>query len=112
MHAYQFVQTLRKEIFPWEIPNKVCSRMHIDFAGPLNKNYYLIITDALSKWPEVFKTREITSNFTINKLREVCSRFGLPDIIVSDNGTQFASSIFNFFLILTASNRKLQRQVI
>lgn len=51
-----------------------------------------------SKWPEVFKTHDITSKFTVSKLREVFARFGLPDTIVSDNGTQFTSEVFQDFV--------------
>lgn len=58
----------------------------------------MIITDAFSKWPEVFKTHDITSKFTVSKLREVFARFGLPDTIVSDNGTQFTSEFFQDFV--------------
>lgn len=88
----------KAELISWEVPDRVWSRIHIDFAGPMNNNYYFIITDAFSKWPEVFRTREITSKFTINKLREVFARFGLPETIVSDNGTQFTSELFQNFV--------------
>lgn len=90
----------KASLIPWQVPERVWSRVHIDFAGPLKKNYFLIITDAYSKWPEVFKTKEITSNFTVNKLREVFARFGLPETIVSDNGTQFTSGCFQKFVSL------------
>ncbi|XP_055918303.1 uncharacterized protein K02A2.6-like [Eupeodes corollae] len=50
-----------------------------------------------TKWAEVFKTKIITSAFTIGKLRELFSRYGIPDKIVSDNGTQFKSAEFNDF---------------
>lgn len=76
---------------------RVWSRLHIDFAGPVNKNYFLIVTDSHNKWPEVFKTKQSTTNFTINKLLssgKFSLYFRLPETIVSDNGTQLTSSIF------------------
>lgn len=82
------------------IPCRVWSRVHVDYAGLLNQNYFLIVTDAYSKWPEVFRTRDITSSFTINNLREIFATFGLPDTIVSDNGTQFTASSFKNFVKL------------
>lgn len=39
----------------------------------------------------------MTSQFTINKLRETFSRFGLVDTIVSDNARQFTSDEFQLF---------------
>lgn len=93
-------------LIPWEIPKGVWSRIHIDYAGPVNNEYFFIITDAYSKWPEVFRTKDITSNFTVNKLREVFSRFGLPDTIVSDNGTQFTSQVFKDFVKLNNIRHK------
>lgn len=85
-------------LIPWELPERVWSRIHVDYAGPIKNNYFLIVTDAFSKWPEVFRTVDITSKFTVNKLREVFARFGLPDTIVSDNGTQFTSEMFKDFM--------------
>ncbi|KAG5876386.1 hypothetical protein JTB14_022656 [Gonioctena quinquepunctata] len=55
-------------------------------------------TDAFSKWLEVFQMNSITSNATIEKLRELFSRFGLPSMLVSDNGTQLISDEFQTFM--------------
>lgn len=82
----------------WANAAKPWSRIHVDFAGPMEKEYFFIITDAFSKWPEVFRTKTITAEFTIRKLREVFARFGLPEVVVSDAGTQFTSEVFKKFL--------------
>lgn len=85
-------------LIPWPSAGKTWSRIHIDYAGPMKSDYYFIVTDSYSKWPEVFRTKTITSEFTISKLREIFARFGLPEVIVSDNGTQFTSEIFGEFV--------------
>jgi hypothetical protein len=37
-------------------PSKyILERIHVDFLGPMNGNYYFVLIDAYSKWPEVFK---------------------------------------------------------
>ena len=41
--------------------------------------------------------RDSTTSCTVSCLGEVISRFGIPQIIVSDNGSQFTSSEFEFF---------------
>lgn len=88
----------KAELIPWTSPGQTWSRVHVDFAGPMDANYYFIITDSFSKWVEVFKTKTITTDFTVSKLREVFTRFGLVDTLVSDNGTQFTSQNFKEFV--------------
>ena len=58
---------------------------------------FLVIVDAFSKWPEVFQMNSCTATATINKLKELFSIFGLPELLVSDNGTQFKAAAFETF---------------
>jgi transposase InsO family protein len=88
----------KAQLHPWEFPTTPWSRVHIDYAGPYQGNCYLVVVDAHSKWPEVIQTRCTTSTSTIVALREIFCRFGLPETIVSDNGTQFISEEFETFL--------------
>ena len=75
---------------PWE-------RVHIDYLGPVKGKMFLVIVDSYTKWVEVFEMPNTDSNATTCKLREVFSRFGLPDCLVSDNGPQFTSALFSEF---------------
>ncbi|MFH4976831.1 hypothetical protein AB6A40_003540 [Gnathostoma spinigerum] len=81
----------------WPMPTKPWSRVHIDYAGPFEGQYFLVVVDAFSKWPEIFMTDRITATVTLNLLRQLFSRFGMPEILVSDNGTQFSSAQFKQF---------------
>ena len=56
-----------------------------------------MVVDAYSKFPEVVKMTSATATVTIKALREMFSRYGLTDIIVSDNGPQFTASEFQQF---------------
>ena len=69
----------------------------MDYAGPLNGNYYLVIVDSYSKWPEVFKYKHPTATNTIRALNEVFSWLGVPNTMVSDNGTMFTGSEFDVY---------------
>ncbi|WP_432422660.1 DDE-type integrase/transposase/recombinase [Streptococcus dysgalactiae] len=69
-------------------------RLHVDFAGPINGITYLILVDAYSKWPEVVPMTSPTSSQTIMALSRLFSQHGIPEIIVSDNGSQFTSDHF------------------
>lgn len=88
----------KSALISWMPSDSVWSRIHIDFAGPIKNHYLLIVVDSFSKWTEIFKTKDITSSFTISKLRELFCRYGLVDILVSDNGTQFTSDEFKNFM--------------
>ena len=82
---------------PW--PTKPWSRIHVDFAGPFMNHMFLIIIDAGSKWIEAFPMLTSTSKATIQHLKTLFSQFGLPDILVSDNGSCFTSAEFQDFLL-------------
>ena len=60
----------------------------------------LIVVDAHSKWVEAISTAGSTSKVVIEELWSLFSQFGLPESIVSDNGTCFTSSEFKSFLKL------------
>lgn len=81
----------------WSSPTKPWERLHIDYAGPINGEYYFLLVDSYSKWPEIYPTTSITASKTVEILAEILARFGIPDAIVSDNGTQFTSEIFQSF---------------
>ncbi|BHF72892.1 hypothetical protein SprV_0401596300 [Sparganum proliferum] len=87
----------RQPPVPREPPERPWSRVHIDFAGPLNGVSYIILVDAYSKWPEIAPLNPATASATIAFLRRIFSRHGLPEVLVSDNDTQFTSSIFEDF---------------
>ena len=55
---------------------------------------FLLVVDAHSKWPEVFKMANTTALKTISVLRNLFASYGLPEQIVSDNGPQFTSQDF------------------
>lgn len=83
---------------PWEYPQHPWRRLHIDCAGPFLGKTFLIVVDAYSKWIEAIAVNNATSATTIEKLRMVFATHGLPDVLVSDNGTCFTSEEFGEFL--------------
>lgn len=86
------------EVIP--VPNKRFAHVHLDIVGPLKPSngyrYVLTIIDRYSRWPEVLPIADIKPE-TIAKeiVNGWISRFGIPDVITSDRGTQFNCQLFN-----------------
>lgn len=59
---------------------------------------FLVLVDAFNKCPEVHFMKNITSESTIDKYREIFTTFGLPQILVSDNDRNFIFKEFQSFL--------------
>ncbi|XP_054283443.1 uncharacterized protein K02A2.6-like [Macrosteles quadrilineatus] len=88
-----------KEInHPWEPATQPWERIQIDFMGPTNGQQFFIVVDAFSKWVEVIPTKTATTDWTIKELKKLFSTFGLPSLLISDNGRSFTSLTFQEFL--------------
>ncbi|XP_053686469.1 uncharacterized protein K02A2.6-like [Sabethes cyaneus] len=82
----------------WERPSEPFQRIYVNYAGPLLGHYFLVIIDAFTKWPEVKVTRDMTTDTTVDCLREYFATYGVPTVMVSDRGVQFTSHQFQAFL--------------
>ncbi|XP_064462523.1 uncharacterized protein LOC135373217 [Ornithodoros turicata] len=66
--------------------------LHLDFAGPLDGYYYLVVVDAFTKWLEVRRMKSTTSASIVGELRKVFATFGTPRVVVSDSAPNFVSA--------------------
>ncbi|EFP04464.1 hypothetical protein CRE_25636 [Caenorhabditis remanei] len=84
----------------WEIPNRPFQRIHIDVMGPLSetihgKKLIIVATDAFSKFAIAKATANQTAETTLKFLLEnIVSIHGIPEEIVTDQGTNFMSKMF------------------
>ena len=85
-------------LHPWIWPTSPWKRIHIDFAGPFQDKMFLIVVDAHSKWPEVVQMSTTTTSKTVEVLQVLFAKYGLPEQLVSDNGPQFTSEDFAYFM--------------
>ena len=85
-------------LHPWEWPSQPWSRLHIDFAGQFEGKMFLVVADSHSKWLDVIPVSNANSTNTIRELRKLFATHGIPDVIVSDNGTAFTSTEFSEFM--------------
>ena len=84
-------------LHPWDYPKRPWVRLHADYAGPVKGKMLLVLVDAYSKWLEVRAVSSATAAATIAELRSIFATHGLPDILVTDNGTCFTSAEFQDF---------------
>ena len=75
--------------FPWQ-------RVGTDLFEWLGE-HYLLVVDYYSRWIEVSHLKTMTSNAVIHSLKTIFARFGIPELVYSDNGTQYTSSEFARF---------------
>ena len=84
---------------PWPWAERSWQRIHCDFLGPFHGDMYLVIVDSYSKWPEVVNFCQNTkSNKLVDTFQTLFARHGLPDQIVTDDGSQFSSKEFGDLL--------------
>ena len=89
----------------WPTALRPMQRIHADYCGPfLNKYYALVIVDAFSRFPEVFLTTDISANFTRRAMQKLFARDGIPQVIVTDNGTNFSAESFRSWVKSLGSN--------
>lgn len=82
---------------PWRV-------IAIDYLGPLPRskrgnNFLFVVLDCFTKFITLVPVRKGDSNSAIKVLDEqIFTKFGVPEIIISDNGTPFVSKSFEEFV--------------
>ena len=85
------------------IDTKPFSDMAIDIVGPFptakgRYRFMLTCIDSASRWPEALPIRTTTSRVVITCLTSIFTRWGFPEKLTSDNGSQFTSKSFKRWL--------------
>ena len=80
----------------WPVSNKPMQRIHIDVAELIKGEYYIVVIDSYSNWPEIIKSSSITSTKMIIIINEFFAKFGNPDVIVTDEVNLYLLSLKNF----------------
>jgi len=95
-HCQKFARAhLKEPLIPIPIPDRPWSRIAADLCD--FNGVYLVVTDYYSRFIEIYQLTTLTTKGVTNRLTEMFARWGLPDILVSDNGPQFASKEFASF---------------
>jgi transposase InsO family protein len=74
----------------------------VDLVSPFKKTkggftYIFVIVDKFTKWVEVKPATSITAAKVVEFIKEIMYKFGVPNNIITDNGTQFIAREFKDF---------------
>ena len=56
--------------------------------------YLYVAIDKFTKWPEVEPVRKVTAQSAVKFFKGLVCHFGVPNRVITDNGTQFTSRTF------------------
>jgi hypothetical protein len=89
--AVQQTPLLRSEFppRPWE---KLGSDLFF-----IDSKWYLLVVDYHSRFIEVALLDDLTSSQIISHMKSIFARHGVPELLISDNGRQYASEEFALF---------------
>ena len=59
--------------------------------------YLYVAIDKFTKWTEVEVVRTIPTGSAVKFMKGLVSRFGVPNRIITDNGSQFTSNLFKTY---------------
>ncbi len=87
----------RKEpLIPSTLPERPWQEVATDLFEKDNKNY-IVVVDKYSKWIEIRHLSRTSTTSVVNRLKEVFTSHGIPELVQSDNGPQFSSREYHSF---------------
>ncbi|KAI0990566.1 hypothetical protein GJ496_001381 [Pomphorhynchus laevis] len=63
-------KSAHQPLHQWDVPAEVWTRIHVDFAGPIDGQMYLALIDAQSHWPEIIPVCSINAVETIAAIHD------------------------------------------
>lgn len=88
----------RAPLLPLPVISVPFQRIAMDIVGPLEKSsaghqYILVVSDYATRYPEAVPLRSTTTPKIINALIQLFSRVGIPEEILTDQGSNFTSRL-------------------
>ena len=87
----------REELQPYPIPSRPWSMLGADFFY-LGQQQFFVLVDYWSGFFEVQEVKVASSASVIAVCKVQFARHGIPDVLITDDGTQFTSSAFSVFV--------------
>ena len=83
-------------LMPQDVPPRAWHTLSSDLFY-WEQKHYLLVADLFSKFPIVRKLDSISSRAIISHLKGIFEEHGIPERLLSDNGTQYSSEEFRMF---------------
>ena len=88
----------RAPLQPLPVVSEPWSKIAVDVVGPLNRTkaghrYILTVLDFGTRYPEAIPLKRVDAKTTADKLVETFARYGIPQEILSDNGSNFVAGL-------------------
>lgn len=90
------VKQQREHLQPHDIPTRQWAKVAVDLFV-CNRQNSLIIVDYYSGFWEIEHLDSTVSSHVIRKMKMHFARYGIPDVVMSENGPQFASEEYKRF---------------
>ncbi|GFX42104.1 uncharacterized protein K02A2.6 [Trichonephila clavipes] len=74
----------KEPLKPHTVPYRPFEKIGVNIMD-LGNTSYLVVTDYYSKWIEIAELVNKSADEVVIKLKTIFSRFGVPNIVVSDN---------------------------
>ncbi|UYV76881.1 LAMA2 [Cordylochernes scorpioides] len=78
-------------LIPTNFPTRPWQKIGMDLFKFENK-WYLVVIDYYSRFPEMIQLDRLTANVVVRSCKSIFARHGIPETVVSDNGTQFGAA--------------------
>ena len=83
-------------MLPSSLPDRPFQKVDVDLCE-FKGLQYLVIVDYYSRYIDLAHLPNITSSTMVNKMKNSFAHRGIPETVISDNGTQFTSAEFKTF---------------
>ena len=86
----------KEPLLPSTPPERPFQHIGVDICE-VKGDYYLVSTDYYSRYIDIAHLPRLTAHAVISKIKNCFAHHGIPETVVSDNGTQFTSAEFQQF---------------
>ena len=93
--AHRTCQT-KEPLLQYEVVGRPWAKLAADLCE-LHGRTLLVVSDYFSNYIEVARLSSTSTQAVFRELKTMFARFGIPEILVTDNGPQFSSNEFQVF---------------